>query len=276
MPFFHLLVLAIAQGVTEFLPISSSGHLVLVWAGFEAAGSSPKDLSESIQLSFDVAVHVGTLLAVILYFRQDVALMFRGLGRLATDRKDHGAHLIVALVIGTLPIILVGFSAKEWIELALRNVEVVAWTTIFFGLLLYWADRFPVRIETLDHIKLSHVMWIGLAQVMALVPGTSRSGITMTAARFLGYDRANSAHFSMLLAIPTILGAGTLASIALIEADSLTLGWDAVLAAAIAFVVAWISIALLIGWLRRASFTPFVVYRLILGGFLLYWAYVGF
>ncbi len=276
MPIFLLLVLAVVQGITEFLPISSSGHLILVWELFEAGGQDPEAFPESVELSFDVAVHVGTLLAVIHYFRRDVWQMLAGLPKLTNDWRDPGAHLIIALVIGTIPVILAGFFLKEWIELTLRNITVVAWTTIIFGLLLYWADRRVPSKDSLDHLRLSDALIIGLAQVLALVPGTSRSGITMTAARALGFNRPDSAHFSMLLAIPTIAGAGTLAGLSLFKTGELHFGLDALFAAAIAFVVAWVSIALLIGWLRRASFTPFVVYRLILGGVLLYWAYVGF
>jgi len=155
----------------------------------------------------------------------------------------------------------------------LRDTEVVAWATIGFGILLYIADRSTLTLRRIEHMTFAAGLAIGAAQILALIPGTSRSGITMTAGRFLGFERVEAARFSLLLAIPAILGAGALAGSDLYESGNMVLGHEALIGAALAFVVALISIVLMIGWLRRASFTPFVIYRVLLGGLLLWWVY---
>jgi undecaprenyl-diphosphatase len=163
-------------------------------------------------------------------------------------------------------------SKQGWIT-ALRSAEVIAWTTIGFGVLLYVIDRACMTVKTTEHAGIRDALFIGLAQVLALVPGTSRSGITMTAARLLGYERTESARFSMLMSIPTILAAGALAGLELYETGDVAIQGDAIVAAALSFICALFAIALLMRWLRFASYTPFVIYRLLLGGFLLWWVY---
>ena len=151
----------------------------------------------------------------------------------------------------------------------------IAWTTLGFGVLLYVADKAAGQLRRLTDMRWADALLIGLMQILALVPGTSRSGITMTAGRLLGYDRREAARFSMLLAIPAIAGAGTLAGLDVYRSGNLALGLDALIAAAMAFVAAWIAIALLMRWLAVASFTPFVIYRIALGGLLLALIYTG-
>jgi undecaprenyl-diphosphatase len=180
-----------------------------------------------------------------------------------------GARLFLYVVAATLPLIAAGVALKTTVALDLRGVEVVAWTTLGFGVLLYIADRMGMMIRRVEHMGIGSALAIGVAQILALIPGTSRAGITMTAARFLGFERAEAARFSMLLAIPAILGAGTLAGLDLHESGDLALTRAALLAALLAFIAALMAIAVLMQWLKRASFTPFVVYRILLGILLL-------
>ncbi|SCA57159.1 Undecaprenyl-diphosphatase 1 [Candidatus Terasakiella magnetica] len=260
----HILVLALVQGITEFLPISSSGHLVLVpvFGGWEDQG-----------LLMDVAVHVGTLGAVMIYFWRDIWHMLRGVMRFTKGKKDPGAKLSAMVLLATIPVIAAGFFLNKYLGPEFRTVEVIGWTTLGFGFLLYFADNMGLTIRRVEHTGIVDAILIGLAQCLALIPGTSRSGITITAARFLGYERLDAARFSMLLSIPAILGAGSLKGYELYESGNIQLTNDALSAAGLAFVAAFIAIAIMMAWLKRASFTPFFIYRLVLGCGLLYYAY---
>jgi undecaprenyl-diphosphatase len=271
LPLLHITILALVQGITEFLPISSSGHLVLVWEAFDRLGLQIAEQVPSDRLILDIAVHVGTLFAVCLYFWREVAEMALGLAKLAIGRWTPGARLALYVIASTVPLVIAGFLLKDTISEVLRDVRIIAWTTIGFGILLFVGDRVGMTLRRIEHMTLGSAVAIGLAQVLALVPGTSRSGITMTAARFLGFERQEAARFSLLMAIPAIIGAGTLAGLDVYRAGDLSLGIDAVIAAVISFFFALVAIAVMIRWLRRASFTPFVVYRLLLGGALLIW-----
>ena len=273
MPLLHVVILALVQGITEFLPISSSGHLILAWESFDGAGLSHIEQSQQDRLTLDIAVHVGTLLAVCCYVWREIAVMAGGLGRLLVGRWNPGARLALMIILASLPLVIVGGLFKEQVSQHLRSGAVVAWATIGFALLLYAADRSAMTLRRVDHMTFRCGLVIGLAQVLALIPGTSRAGITMTAARFLGFERVEAARFSFLLAMPAILGAGALAGCDLYQSGNLQLGYEALLGGALAFVVALIAIVLMVGWLRRASFTPFVVYRVLLGGVLLWWVY---
>ncbi len=269
MPFLHLVVLAAVQGLTEFLPISSTGHLRLVSlsTGWPDQG-----------LMMDVAVHVGTLFAVMLYFWRDLSSMVmslrNSLRRSTTKRRiDEDFWLAVKLIIATFPVIAAGLAVDLYLTTELRVLEVIAWSTLGFGVLLYIADQANMTVKRMDHISLWGALLIGLFQALALIPGTSRAGITMTAARLLGVERRDAARFSMLLSIPVIIGAGTLKGIELYRAEDAQLTSDAFTAAGLAFLFALLAIALLMQWLKRASFTPFVVYRVLLGAGLVYVAY---
>ena len=265
MPLLQLIVLAAVQGITEFLPVSSSGHLILVP---EVTGWPDQTLI------IDTAVHVGTLGAVLIYFWRDIGAMLLGLLRLLRGRSNKGARLFGLLLLATIPVVLVGgllsyFDTDE----ALRSVQVIGWTTLGFGLVLFVADRFFMTLRRLDQMTVGGAVAIGLAQVLALVPGTSRSGITMTAARILGFERRDAARFSMLMSIPAIAAAGALKGSELYRSGDAQLTGDAVIVAGLSFAIAMVAIALLMAWLRRASFTPFVIYRLGLGVGLLVWVY---
>ena len=264
MPILHLVILALVQGITEFLPISSSGHLVLVpmFLGWPDQG-----------LMIDVAVHVGTLFAVLVYLYKDVGAMIGGLGRAVQGRSDPGAKLFMYLVMGTIPVVIAGFLLETYAPDMFRSIIVIGWTTLGFGLLLWIADRVGLTVRRIEHLGISDVLIIGLAQCLALIPGTSRSGITMTAARFVGMERPDAARFSLLLSIPVIIAAGTLTGREIYMTDSGELAADAFVAAGLAFVTALIAIAVMMAWLKRASFTPFVIYRIVLGIGLLVVAY---
>ncbi|HEY9549860.1 MAG TPA: undecaprenyl-diphosphate phosphatase [Kiloniellaceae bacterium] len=271
MPLLHVVILAIVQGITEFLPISSSGHLVVAWHAFDAAGMAGIEQAEHDRLTLDIAVHVGTLAAVCLYAWREMGQMAGGLAGLAVGRWTPGARLAALLVVGTLPLVIVGGLFMDTVSAHLRDTTVVAWATIGFGIVLYIADRSTLTLRRIEHMTFAAGFAIGLSQILALIPGTSRSGITMTAARFLGFERVEAARFSMLLAIPAILGAGALAGYDLYHSGNLALGYEALVGAVLAFAVALVAIMLMMGWLRRASFTPFAVYRIIMGVAMLWW-----
>ena len=266
MTLFQLLLVAIIQGLTEFLPISSSGHLILL----PTLTGGPDH-----GLAIDVAVHVGTLLAVVIYFRAEVLEATIGLGRLARGKVDtNGARTALLLIIATIPVLVAGLLFKVLgIEEALRSVAVIGWTMLIFGIVLYWADKTGQEKLRTNDWNLRDAIWMGLAQTIALIPGTSRSGITITAARKLGYDRTSAATLSMLMSIPTILASGALLSLDVIGQADWQLAQDASIAAAFAFVAALVALTLMMRLLRSVSFTPYVIYRVILGIILLIYAY---
>lgn len=257
----QLIVLALIQGVSEFLPVSSSAHLVLVGRFFEHWGDQG--------LAFDAAVHVGTLAAVMLYFRRDLVELLRaGLRR---DADPVQRRLLLGLALATLPALLVGALAADLIEIWMRSPLLIAITTIGFGLALGWADRAGARRHAMDSLGLRGAVLIGLAQVFALVPGTSRSGVTITAGLALGLTREAAARYSFLLSIPIIAAAGGWGFLqGLLDGGQFELG-RFLIAAVISGTVAWLTIAAFMAWLQRFGMMPFVVYRLLLGGFLLYW-----
>ncbi|WP_020398483.1 undecaprenyl-diphosphate phosphatase [Kordiimonas gwangyangensis] len=263
----HLFILAIVQGITEFLPISSSGHLVLipVLTGWTDQG-----------LMMDVSVHVGTLVAVLVYFRDDTkGLFLAGLGsigiapaRRAIEGTIYG-KLFWAIVIATIPAVIVGFMLKVTGTVDLmRGAAVIATTSIVFGLLLYWADRVGATEKSLERMAIKPALIIGLAQMLALIPGTSRSGITMTAARYLGFNRQDSARFSLLLSIPTIIGAAVLLGKDVATSGDSIVWAEAGIAAGLSCLAALAAIHFLMKWLAHASMAIFVIYRVALGLFL--------
>ncbi|WP_300033286.1 undecaprenyl-diphosphate phosphatase [uncultured Roseobacter sp.] len=266
MTLFHLILVAVIQGLTEFLPVSSSGHLALL----PALTGSPDQ-----GLAIDVAVHVGTLFAVVIYFWPDVRLALSGTLRLIRGRVDtQGAFLALCLGISTVPVIIVGFIIKvTGLDEAMRSVTVIGWTMLGFGLVLWWADKTGSTDKKAASWSIRDAALMGLAQVLALIPGTSRSGITITAARRLGYDREGAARIAMLMSVPTIIASGALLSLDVIGQADRALARDAALAAAFAFVAALGALALMMRLLKTVSFTPYVVYRVFLGIVLLVWAY---
>ncbi|WP_102109393.1 undecaprenyl-diphosphate phosphatase [Oceaniglobus roseus] len=266
MTLFNLLLVAIIQGLTEFLPISSSGHLILL-----PALTGMADQGQAI----DVAVHVGTLGAVILYFWRDVSTGLVGLGRLVRGKVDTpGAFLALCLIVATIPVILAGLVLKlTGLDETMRSAAVIGWTMLLFGLFLYWTDQRGATDRVAEQWTLKHALVMGLWQMVALIPGTSRSGITVSAARLLGYERQDAARLSMLMSIPTILASGILLGAEVAGSADAQLAKDAAIGAAFAFVAALLALTLMMRLLRSVSFTPYVIYRVILGVGLLVWAY---
>ncbi|MEM9306622.1 MAG: undecaprenyl-diphosphate phosphatase [Pseudomonadota bacterium] len=266
MTLFHLLLVAVIQGLTEFLPISSSGHLVLL----PALTGSPDQ-----GLAIDIAVHVGSLIAVILYFWSDVKVAAAGTLRLFRGRVDtQGAFLALCLGVATVPVIIVGAAiALTGLADMLRSVAVIGWMMLGFGLVLYWADKTGSLTRTAERWTIRDAAIMGLAQAFSLIPGTSRSGITITAARKLGYNREGAARLSMLMSIPTIIASGLVLSIDIAGRADWAMMRDGLLAAAFAFLAALVALVLMMRLLQSVSFTPYVVYRVILGTVLLIYAY---
>ncbi len=251
----QIIVLAIVQGITEFLPISSSGHLVLI-----PAFTGWPDQGQLV----DVMVHVGSLFAVIAYFWRDVIKLIGGGFDLLRLRMNDNSRMALYILLATIPAILFGLYLKaSGMGDNFRSVEVIAWNAVIFGILLYVADFVGPRLKRMEDMKLPPALIIGLAQAVALIPGTSRSGITMTAARFLGFDRPEAARFSFLLGIPAIAGAGAFVTLDAMEAG-IEISSEAIWAAVLTFFAALAAIALLMAMVRRMSFLIFMIYRLAL------------
>lgn len=257
MSIIEIIVLALIQGLTEFLPISSSAHLILPSQilGWEDQG-----------LAFDVAVHVGTLVAVVIYFRKEVVdilgAWFKSFGAQgATDDSKLGWWIIL----GTIPAAVLGLIFKDLIELYLRSAWVIAVTTILFGLLLWYADVKGKQTQTIYQLNWKSALMIGMAQAMAMIPGTSRSGITMTAGLLLGMNKQSAARFSFLLAIPVISMMGLYYTVELALGDEVVDWTTLILGAGLSFVSAYACIFLFLKIIERMGMMPFVIYRLLLG-----------
>ena len=260
MDFLQILILALVQGVTEFLPVSSSAHLILVpiLTGWEDQG-----------LAFDVAVHVGTLAAVVLYFRRELSKMtVSWLGSVTGRGMDSDAKLAWAVLLGTIPVGICGLLFKDLIEEHLRHPYVLASTTLLFALLLWWADARSRGERNEYSIGWLDILFIGLAQALALIPGTSRSGATMTAALFLGLSRQAAARFSFLLSIPVIVLAGGLSTLDYLETATVDDMQPLMLGALLSGVSAYFCIHYFLILLEKIGMMPFVIYRIVLAVFL--------
>jgi undecaprenyl-diphosphatase len=257
------LLIAIVQGITEFLPISSSGHLILIPYFTDFADQGPL---------IDVAVHIGSLLAIVIYFWRDVGGLARGgFASVGLGTDPHQRRLFLYVLAGTIPAVAFGLYLKlgGWLE-SFRITDLVAINLIVYGLLLGAADRWGRQVKRYEDLSLRDAVIVGVAQALALIPGTSRSGVTMTAARALGYERVEAARFSFLLAIPAVAGAGLLAALDLAEASA-QMQWDAIVTGLFTFLAAFATMAFLMRFLRNASMLVFVVYRVALGAALLVW-----
>lgn len=260
MTLIQIIVLSLVQGLTEFLPVSSSAHLILGSRVFNWPDQG---------LVFDVATHLGTLLAVLVYFRNDLWKMLRPW--LVNGVQDDGSRRLgLILLVASIPAIIAGGLLHSWVESALRDIRVIAISTIGFGLLLWWADERFARSKPLDKIDMRSGLMIGLAQILSLVPGTSRSGITITAGRMLGFDAESAARFSFLLSIPVIAAAGTYGLLRMVNYDAPIAWLQFSLAVVISALAGWLCIAAFLAILQRVGLVPFVVYRLALGVVLLW------
>lgn len=258
MDYIEAVILALIQGLTEFLPISSSAHLILP---SQVLGWADQGLA------FDVAVHVGSLLAVVLYFRRDIASLLKAWFASLGGSHSSESRLGWLIIWATAPACFAGLFFNDFIEANLRSAAVIATTTLVFGVLLWWADRRTGRTELTD-IGLKQALLIGGAQALALIPGTSRSGITITAALMMGFTRQAAARFSFLLSIPIITLSGGYKGLELLSQQGIE--WGAVLLGVlVSFLSAIACIHLFLKWIDRVGMWPFVIYRLILGVFLL-------
>ncbi|MGQ0486216.1 MAG: undecaprenyl-diphosphate phosphatase [Hyphomicrobiales bacterium] len=267
MPLEQIVVLALIQGITEFLPVSSSGHLLLVplLTGWRDQG-----------LMTDVMVHVGSLLAVVVYFWRDCVNLAAGAIEMLRGRSSAWGKLALLIVAATIPAVLFGlFLDMAGLMESFRTMpQIVAWNAIIFGILLYVCDRYGLVNRRLAHMSLLSAMIIGAAQALAIVPGTSRSGITMTAARALGFERPEAARFAFLLGIPSIGAAGVL-KLTEAPAQGIAISFAALLIAVLTFFVALGSITVLMRLVKFMSFLPFAIYRVLLGAALLALIYSG-
>jgi undecaprenyl-diphosphatase len=258
MSYFQAILLSLVQALSEFLPISSSGHLILL----------PRLLGWADQgLLFDEALNTGTMLAVMLYFRADLTALVRdGLASLRERRWVGQGKLCWYFGLATLPAGLLGLVIHEWVATAARNPTLVAVNLIAYGILLAAVDRWARQEREVGSVRLKDALLIGCAQALSLVPGTSRSGITMTMGRFLGFERAAAARFSFLLSVPIGLAVAVHDGIELTKAGTQGTSWTVLVAAVLATAAfGYVVIDALLVWVRKQSFLVFAIYRVILG-----------
>lgn len=258
----HIMLLSALQGLTEFLPVSSSGHLIL----FSKFTTFPDQ-----GLALDVAVHVGSIIAVMIYFSETIWSMIKGVFKtwFIPNFKNAGAKLFWLIVVGTIPAVIAGLFLVKTGTDELRSARLIGWTMLCFGIVLYLADKIGMTIRKIEHLGLLDAILIGLAQCLALIPGTSRSGITITMGRFLGLERREAAKFAMLLSIPTIAGAGALVGWELFQQGNLSEIIYAMDGITYSFIASIIAIYIIMWWLKKSTFLPFVIYRIFLGSYLL-------
>jgi undecaprenyl-diphosphatase len=248
--------------LTEFLPISSSGHLVLVPFLVEWTDQG---------LAFDVAVHFGSLVAVCVFFREDILGLLRGAGQLLGGNNDlPQANMALAIALGTIPAAAAGLMFASWIEANLRDPAVIVYTLSGYGILMAVADRYGKSERIIADIRIRDAFMIGCAQALALVPGTSRSGVTITAARFMGFKRQDAARFSFLLSAPVILLAALYKGIVLVTGEVAVPWGELAVGALVSAIVAYLSIEFFMRFVSRIGLAPFAIYRLVLAAVLLY------
>ena len=250
-------LIGIIQGVTEFLPISSSGHLVLFaqLTNWEDQG-----------LFTDIAVHFGTLFAVIIYLRKDIYYFFTNIFQF----KIFEDQIIFKIILATLPAIILGYFIYDYVSLYFRSIQLIALSSIVFAIILFFADRVKMESKGWNRITYIEALIVGLFQVLAFIPGASRAGVTVTGARLLGYDRVNAARFSMILSIPIILASMTLSLINVLNEEYVAVNlYQSFFASLVAFITALLSIIFLMRFIKKANFNIFIIYRIVLGIILL-------
>ena len=253
----QFILIGIIQGVTEFLPISSSGHLVLFaqLTNWEDQG-----------LFTDIAVHFGTLFAVLIYLRKDIYYFFINIFQF----KIFEDQIIFKIILATLPAIILGYFIYDYVSLYFRSIQLIALSSIIFAIILFFADRVKMESKSWNKITYIEALVVGLFQVLAFIPGASRAGVTITGARLLGYDRVNAARFSMILSIPIILASMTLSFINIFNEEYVAVNvYQSFFASLVAFITALLSIMFLMRFIKKANFNIFIIYRIILGIILL-------
>jgi len=246
--FIEILILSAIQGISEFLPISSSAHLIIVSKLYDLKASS---------LLIDISLHLGSLLAIIFFFRKDLF-----------DLKNN-KKMLKLIIIGSIPLIIFGYILHST-ELIyhLRNIKIIAWATLFFGIILYFADQRKIDQKISTNLSLRAIIFIGLFQILALIPGVSRAGITMTAARFLNFNRVDSGKISFLLSIPALAGASFL-GLKDIQNETLEINLLIIIAIILSFLFSYITVKFFLSYLNKFSLNIFVIYRLIVALILL-------
>ena len=257
-----IILLSVVQGFTEFLPISSSAHLVLLSEIFGDFISSR---------NFDVSLHFGSLLAVIIYLRKDILKIYNDL--IFFKKEKSGFKIFKNLIISTLPIVCIGLLVHLFDFDIIRGLEVIGWSTLIFGIILGIADKNLKIMKIMNNLNLKDAFILGLAQTLALIPGTSRSGIVITAGLFMGYSRYESSKYSLLLSIPVILAATTLECLSFYKETGFFFNYEMFLGIVISFITAFLTIKLFMKWINNASLKIFVIYRIILGIIILVFVY---
>ena len=251
-------IIGIVQGFTEFLPISSSGHLVLV---------SQLTSWQDQGLFTDVAVHFGTLLAVIIYLRSHITTLIKSFFSFQLADNDN----LFKIIIATIPAVIVGFFIFDFVQLYFRDIKVVAVSSVVFAALLFVADHFKMKVSSWENMSYFQAFIIGVFQVLAFIPGASRAGVTITGARFLGFDRSSAAIFSMLLSVPIILASLVLTSLDFISSSEININlYQSLFAAIVACITALVSINIMMRIIQSSTFNIFIIYRVLLGFILLY------
>ena len=250
--FIEILILSAIQGISEFLPISSSAHLILVSEFYDFSSSS---------LLIDISLHLGSLLAIIFYFKKDLL-----------DLR-HNQKLLSLIIIGSMPLIIFGYilHSTELIHL-LRNIKVIAWTTLFFGIILFFADQKKIDQNISTNLNIRSIIFIGLFQILALIPGVSRAGITMTAARFLKFNRVDSSKIAFLLSIPALTGASFLGLKDAFQ-QSIEINYLIIIAVILSFLFSYITVKYFLIFIAKFSLNIFVIYRIFLAIILFYFIY---
>ncbi len=262
MDFLHLILLGLLQGLTEFLPVSSSAHLILL----------PLITERQVQdLALDAAAHFGTLIAVVIYFRRDIKnIIASGVKSVPWQDNNVNARMFWFLGFATIPVSAIGFLGHDFISEHFRDPLIIAVTTIVFGLLLWWSDAKGKQNQDDATLCLRDALWIGFAQVLALIPGTSRSGVTMTAGLMLGLNRETAARFSFLLSIPVIFLAGSYEIFLLIKGGESGDMMSFAIVFVLSWFTTWLTISLFLKFIEKTGMLPYVIYRLFLGSVLLY------
>ena len=246
--FIEILILSAIQGISEFLPISSSAHLILISNFYDFKTSS---------LLIDISLHLGSLFAIMFYFKKDIF-----------DLKNN-KRLLGFIMVGSIPLMIFGYilHSSDLIYFV-RNVEIIAWTTLFFGFILYFSDRSKTKKDISKNLNLKSIIFIGIFQILALIPGVSRAGITITAARFLNYNRVDSTKISFLLSIPALIGASSLGITDAFK-ESLEINYLSIIATILSFLFSFITVKYFLKYVNNFSLNIFVIYRVFLGIILL-------
>ena len=257
-----IIILSMVQGITEFLPISSSAHLIIIPEIFGSFTS---------KRSFDVSLHFGSLLAVIFYLKKDISKI--AFDTMFLKKSNEGFITLKNLIISTMPIVFIGFLIHLYDFNIIRNLEIVGWTTLGFGILLGIADTNLKIKKFIKNMNLKEAFIIGLFQILALIPGTSRSGIVITVGLFMGFNRYDASKYSLLLSIPVIIAAMTLESFSLFYKEGFFFNDEMIIGIIASFCLALMTIKLFMKWINKASLKIFVFYRIILGVVILIYAY---